>query len=63
MIKFISFIVTNIALLCTGCAAPMTEVVATRQSKTIDQNSFEEGDKVWVTYQEKIGTMTTSVMS
>ena len=52
------FLLTAIALLSTGCAAPMTEVVATRQSETIDQNLFKEGDKVWVTYQDKGDTVT-----
>ena len=51
------FLRTAIALLSTGCAAPMTEVVATRQSETIDQNLFKEGDEVWVTYQDKLDTV------
>ena len=52
------FLLTAIALLSTGCAAPMTEVVATRQRGTIDQHLFKEGDKVWVTYQDKEDTVT-----
>ena len=48
------FIFTVVAFLATGCAAPMTEVVATRQSETIDQHLFKEGDEVWVTYQDKL---------
>ena len=54
----IRFLLTAIALLSTGCAAPMTEVVVTRQSGTIDQHLFKEGDKVWVTYQDKEDTVT-----
>ena len=50
---------TAIALLSTGCAAPMTEVVATRQSETIDQNLFKEGDEVWIAYQDSMDTVKT----
>ncbi len=56
-VKFICFIFTIVALFSTGCAAPMTKVVATRQSETIDQNLFKEGDEVWVTYQDKLDTV------
>ena len=51
------FLLTAIALLSTGCAAPMTELVATRPSETIDQNLFKEGDIVWVTYQDQLDTV------
>lgn len=47
------FIFTAIGLLAIGCAAPMTEVVATRQSGRIDQGLFREGDRVWITYQDQ----------
>ena len=40
------------AVLASGCAAPMTEIVATRQGETIEKHHFKEGDYVWVTYQE-----------
>ena len=51
------FLLTAIALFCTGCAAPMTEVVATRQSGIIDQHLFKEGDEVWINYQDRMDTM------
>lgn len=38
------------ALLSAGCAAPLTEVAATRESG-IGQDLFEEGEQVWITYQ------------
>ena len=53
------FLLTAIAFLSTGCAAPMTKVVATRQSETIDQNLFKEGDEVWITYQDSMDTVKT----
>lgn len=56
--KFRSLL-TAIALLFTGCAAPMTEIVANRQSETIDQNLFKEGDEVWITYQDSMDTEKT----
>ncbi len=40
---------TAAALLATGCAAPLTEVAASRESG-IGQDLFEEGDQVWITY-------------
>ncbi len=53
------FLLTAIALLSTGCAAPMTELVADRQSGTINQHLFKEGDEVWVTYQDRMDTVQT----
>ena len=55
---FLGFLSTMILLLATGCAAPMTQVMATRQDRTIDQELFKEGDQVWISYQDKIGTVT-----
>ena len=53
------FIFAVIAFLATGCAAPITEVVASRQSRTIDQNLFKEGDEVWITYQDSTDVVKT----
>ena len=46
MSTVLRFLLTAIALLATGCAAPMTKIVATRQDGTIDQQLFKEGDNV-----------------
>ena len=35
----------------------MTEIVANRQSGTIDQNLIKEGDKIWVVYRDKTDTV------
>ncbi len=48
-----------ISIFAIGCAAPRTQVVASRQHETIDQHLFKEGDRVWVTYQDKIDTVAT----
>ena len=55
----IRFLLTAILLLATGCAAPMTKVVSTRQGETIDQRQFEKGDKVKVTYEDEYKKITT----
>ena len=49
---------TAAALLAAGCAAPLTEVAATRESG-IGQNLFEERDQVWITYQDRAGIVRT----
>ena len=48
-----------IALLATGCAAPMSKVVSSRQGETIDQHLFEKGDKVKITYEDEHAKMKT----
>ena len=53
------FLFAAIALLATGCAAPMSKVVSTRQGGTIDQHLFEKGDKVKVTYEDEHTRMKT----
>ncbi len=55
----VRFFFAAIALLATGCAAPMTELAATRQDRAIDQQLFKEGDEVWVTYRDKYARMQT----
>ena len=57
MHSFSGFLSTMLLLLVTGCAAPMTKMVATHQDETIDQELFKEGDQVWVSYQDKTGTV------
>ena len=46
--------ITAVALLAAGCAAPLTEVAATRESG-IGPHLFEEGEQVWITYQGMTG--------
>ena len=46
------FILTTVTLLCTGCAAHMTEVVANHLHEEIDQCQFDRGDEVWITYRD-----------
>ncbi len=48
-----------ISIFAIGCAAPRTQVVASRQHEAIDQHLFKEGDRVWITYQDKIDTVAT----
>ena len=48
-----------ILLLATGCAAPMSQIVTTRQGGTIDQHLFKEGEKVKVTYKDEQAKMRT----
>ena len=59
MHRFSGFLSTMILLLATGCAAPMTKVVSTRQGETIDQHQFEKGDNVKVTYEDEHKKITT----
>ena len=59
MSTVLRFLLTAIALLATGCAAPMSKVVSTRQGGTIDQQLFEKGDKVKVTYEDEHARMKT----
>ena len=56
MHSFLGFLSTMILLLSTGCAAPMTQVVATRQDG-IDQQRFKDGDDVWITYKDQGDTL------
>ena len=53
----VRFMLAAIALLATGCAAPMSKVVSTRQGGTIDQQLFKEGDNVSITYQDEDDTL------
>ena len=55
----LGFLGTVILLLATGCAAPMTKVVATRQDRAIDQHLFKKGDEVWITYRDEYARMKT----
>ncbi len=48
-----------ILLLATGCAAPLSKVVSTRQGGTIDRQLFKKGDKVKVTYEDERAKMRT----
>ena len=50
------FLGTMILLLATGCAAPMTKVVATRQDG-IGQQHFKEDEEVWITYKDEGNTL------
>ena len=50
---------TAAALLAAGCAAPLTEVAATRESG-IGEHLFEDGEQVWITYQGMTGIEETS---
>ena len=59
MSTVLRFLLAAIALLATGCAAPMSKVVSTRQGETIDQHLFKEGDKVKVTYADENGKVKT----
>ena len=59
MSTVLRFLLATIALLATGCAAPMTKVVATRQDGAIDQQLFKKGDEVWITYRDKYARMKT----
>ena len=54
---FACLIFMAIAHFSLGCAAPMTEVVATRHSGKIDRSLFEEGKKLWVTYVDEGDTL------
>ena len=53
------FLFPAMLIFASGCAAPMTEMVATRQSGKIDRTLFEEGGEVWITYQDKMGRLKT----
>ena len=53
------FLTAVILLLATGCAAPLSKVVSTRQGGTIDQQLFKKGDKVKVTYEDERAKMRT----
>ena len=53
------FLAMVILLLATGCAAPLSKVVSTRQGGTIDRQLFKKGDKVKVTYEDERAKMTT----
>ncbi len=53
------FLSMVILLLATGCAAPMSQIVTTRQGETIDQQLFKEGEKVKVTYKDEQAKMRT----
>ena len=55
----VRFMLASIALIATGCAAPMSKVVSARQGETIDQHLFEKGDKVKVTYEDENGKIKT----
>ena len=57
MSTVLRFLLTALALLATGCAAPMTKIVATRQDGTIDQQLFKEGDNVSITYKDEDNTL------
>ncbi len=59
MSTVLRFLLTANALLTTGCASPMTELVATHQDGAIDQQLFKKGDEVWVTYRDKYARMQT----
>ena len=48
-----------ILLLATGCAAPLSKIVSTRQGGTIDRQLFKKGDKVKVTYEDERAKMRT----
>ena len=54
---FACLIFMAIAHFSLGCAAPMTEVVATRHSGKIDRSLFEEGKKLGVTYVDEGDTL------
>ncbi len=54
------FMITTIAIFSTGCAAPLIEVVAKRQDGVINRRFFERGEKVWVTYENEDGNLTTT---
>ena len=53
------FVAVVILLLATGCAAPLSKVVSTRQGGTIDRQLFKKGDKVKVTYEDERAKMRT----
>ena len=53
------FLTAVILLLATGCAAPLSKVVSTRQGGTIDRQLFKKGDKVKVTYEDERAKMRT----
>ena len=53
------FLTAVILLLETGCAAPLSKVVSTRQGGTIDRQLFKKGDKVKVTYEDERAKMRT----
>ena len=59
MSTVLRFLLTVIVFLATGCAAPMSKMVSTRQGGTIDQHLFEKGDKVKVTYEDEHARMKT----
>ena len=54
-----SFLTVVILLLATGCAAPLSKVVSTRQGGTIDRQLFKKGDKVKVIYEDERAKMRT----
>ena len=54
-----SFLTAVILLLATGCAAPLSKIVSTRQGGTIDRQLFKKGDKVKVTYEDERAKMRT----
>ncbi len=45
------YLIIGLAALSLGCAAPMTEISASRPTDEIDQRQFKKGDEVWVDYQ------------
>ena len=53
------FLTAVILLLATGCAAPLSKIVSTRQGGTIDRQLFKKGDKVKVTYEDERAKMRT----
>ena len=53
MCVVLSFLVAVILLVATGCAAPLSKVVSTRQGATMDRHLFKKGDKVKVTYEDE----------
>ena len=53
------FLTVVVLLLATGCAAPLSKIVSTRQGGTIDRQLFKKGDKVKVTYEDERAKMRT----
>lgn len=51
----LKFVFNALSIACAGlsmgCAAPMTEVVASRSADEIEQRLFVIGDEVWIDYQ------------
>ena len=56
MHSILGFLSTVILFLATGCAAPLTQVVATRQDG-IGQQHFKEDEEVWITYKDEGDTL------